>query len=154
MLALMPDNGSVVQNTNDNASIDNDFLRYDQDWSHSVTNYKEDLAQGRNDPEWQRQAITASQQRDAGAFDQFKEAEFEEYWGQKYNPVDTLAAERCKSKLGDLVNSKVVQVGDILRYSVDETRGVNIEKDAKVYLNLCTILVRHVLTCLDRGHQE
>lgn len=77
-----------------------------------------DLQGGRYDPEWQRQAAEAMEERAQGKFDKFKEEQFEEFWGQKQKlDHDVIAGESSKVKLGTLVENGVVRVGDVWRYS-------------------------------------
>ncbi|KAI9736851.1 MAG: hypothetical protein M1818_005902 [Claussenomyces sp. TS43310] len=132
ILALMPPQGAS-QGGEEDKSINGEFLKYDQDWSHSVSNYKQDLAEGRNDPEWQAQAIAASQKRRAGQFDAFKEQEFEEFWGQKHKPPPGVTAgTSSKVKFSELFLANALQLGDIFFYSKQFKAGVEIKKEAKV----------------------
>lgn len=64
--------------------LDQYFLKNNSDFTHGCADWYDDLVAGKNDPIWQRDAVVASQQRAAGEFDQFKEKEMEEYWGQKH----------------------------------------------------------------------
>lgn len=112
------------------------FLRYDNPWRDAVRQFQVDLENGRYDPEWIRQADIAVQERANGEFDDFKEREFEEFWGQKQRMDKSLSAgESSQVKLTTLVEQGVVRVGDVWKIS----RGFNvpggrllIEKEAKV----------------------
>ena len=59
------------------------YLRYDNHWRGAIRRFKEELGGGFYEPQWQRLAKKAGHERAAGHFDQFKEREFEEFWGQK-----------------------------------------------------------------------
>ncbi|BCR88947.1 uncharacterized protein ACHE_50145S [Aspergillus chevalieri] len=112
------------------------FLRYDNPWRDAVRQFQVDLENGRYDPEWIRQADIAVQERANGDFDDFKEREFEEFWGQKQRMDKSLAAgESSQIKLTTLVEHGVVRTGDVWKLS----RGFNvpggrvlIEKEAKI----------------------
>ncbi|KAG9569966.1 hypothetical protein KCU61_g5451, partial [Aureobasidium melanogenum] len=53
---------------------------------HFIYEWEQDLAAGRNTAKWQKQAKQASGERISGAYDDWKEKEREEHWGQKYDP--------------------------------------------------------------------
>ena len=122
---------------NDDGTIPQNFLRYDNDWRNGVRQFQIDLEAGRYDPEWQRQAAQAMEERAAGKFDSYKEEHFEEWWGQKQKlPSDVLAGNSTKMKLDVLVRAGVFKVGDVWSYArvfgkAKEGR-VLIEKDVTV----------------------
>ena len=64
-----------------------DYLKYDTDFRQSVRIFQSDLGAGRFDPEWQRQAAEAMEERANGQFDQWKEQNFEQFWGEKAVPT-------------------------------------------------------------------
>ncbi|CAD0091297.1 unnamed protein product [Aureobasidium mustum] len=53
---------------------------------HFIYEWEQDLAAGRNTAKWQKQAKQATGERISGAYDDWKEKEREEHWGQKYDP--------------------------------------------------------------------
>ncbi|KAI9711270.1 MAG: hypothetical protein M1820_002257 [Bogoriella megaspora] len=65
------------------------YLRSNDSFKGDVALFKSCLGEGRLDPEWQAQAAEAMEMRAKGEFDEWKEREFEEYWGQKaiFHPV-------------------------------------------------------------------
>ncbi len=71
---------------NEDRTVSIDWLRNNVDWRHSVRQWQKELGGGFYDPEWQKEAQAASAERAAGKFDNNKEDEFEEFWGQKQNP--------------------------------------------------------------------
>lgn len=88
------------------------------------------------DPEWQRQAAEAMEERAAGKFDDFKEREFEEYWGQKQK-VDwnVLAGHASKVKLDEMLREGMFKVGDAWTFDHTWGRGadaVRVEKECKI----------------------
>lgn len=111
------------------------FVRYDNPWRDGVRQFQVDLENGRYDPEWIRQAEVAVRERAEGLFDDFKEREFEQFWGQKQKMDRSLAAgESSQVKLKMLVEHGVIRVGDVWKLS----RGFNVpggrvlvEKEAK-----------------------
>ncbi|KAL8654644.1 MAG: hypothetical protein Q9226_003350 [Calogaya cf. arnoldii] len=120
----------------DDGSIPNDFWKYNPEFRLDCRNLQEDLRAGRMNPEWQSQAHQAMEERATGAFDNFKEREFEQYWGQKQK-VDWkyLAGDASKIKLEELLDAGLFKEGDI--WSFDHTFGrgdeaVEIQKECKI----------------------
>ncbi|KAL9630856.1 MAG: hypothetical protein Q9204_004507 [Flavoplaca sp. TL-2023a] len=120
----------------DDGSVPSDFWNYNPEFRLDCRNLQEDLRTGRMDPEWQVQAHQAMEERATGAFDTFKEREFEEYWGQKQK-VDShyLAGDASKIKLEELLDAGLFREGDV--WSFDHTFGrgdeaVTIQKDCKI----------------------
>ncbi|EER29979.1 hypothetical protein CPC735_012970 [Coccidioides posadasii C735 delta SOWgp] len=113
-----------------------EFLRYSIPWRDAVRQFQDDLQNGRYDPEWQRQAHEAVEERAAGKFDKWKEEQFEEFWGQKQK-IDrgVIAGESSKIKLETLVENDLIQVGDIWKFTRVVRRGkekILVEKEVKV----------------------
>ncbi len=124
---------------NDDGSIPLNFLRYDNDWRNGVRQYQNDLEQGRYDPEWQRQAAEAMEERAAGEFDSYKEEHYEEWWGQKQKlSYNVLAGDSTKMKLDVLVKAGLFRVGDVWSFAraFGKSKGkegrVLVEKDVTV----------------------
>lgn len=117
-----------------------DFLRYDNNWRGALRNFQSDLEAGRYKPAWQRQAKQAVRDRAEGKYDDFKEREFEQFWGQKQKINHGLiAGESSKVKLKTLIEHGVVRVGDVWKYSRlvapkgnKKTGQVLVEKETKV----------------------
>jgi len=131
-----------------------DFLRYNNDWKGAIRMFREDLANGRYDPEWIRQAEKSMADRDQGDFDVWKEKEYEEFWGQKQKMAqNVVAGESNKIKLETLVRNDVFQVGDIWCFSRSfaslkgKKTGTLIEKEAMVCLSFSITRVHFLLTC-------
>lgn len=121
---------------NDDGSIPTEFWKYNPEFRLDCRNLQEDLRAGRMDPEWQRQAHQAMEERAAGKFDNFKEREFEEFWGQKQK-VDwkVLAGDASQVKLDEMLKAGLFKAGDV--WSFDHTFGkgenaVRIQKDCRV----------------------
>ncbi|GAD91526.1 hypothetical protein NFIA_050670 [Paecilomyces variotii No. 5] len=115
--------------------IPQEFLRYSNTWREGVRQFQVDLEAGRYDPEWLRQAADAMEERARGDFDDFKEQEFEEFWGQKQK-LDhrVVAGESSSVKLKTLIEHGIIQKGDVWKYTrvVGKTVKITIEKEAKV----------------------
>ncbi|KAI9786964.1 MAG: hypothetical protein M1839_005195 [Geoglossum umbratile] len=116
-----------------------DFLRYNNDWKGGVRMFQEDIASGRYDPEWIRQARKSMADRAEGDFDMWKEREYEEFWGQKQKMAqNVIAGESNKIKLETLVRNDVFQVGDIWYFSRSfasskgKKPGILVEKEAMI----------------------
>jgi Asx homology domain len=128
------------------------FLRYDNNWRYGVRQFQIDLESGRHDPEWLRQASQAMEERAQGKFDQFKEEQYEEFWGQKQRlALNVLAGESSRVKLATLVENEIVKKGDVWKYcrifgKNREQEKHKIEKEAKVCVPcvLCLSHFRHV----------
>ncbi|KAI1981335.1 hypothetical protein LOZ53_000498 [Ophidiomyces ophidiicola] len=113
-----------------------EFLRYSIPWRDAVRQFQADLENGKYDPEWQRQAHQAMQERADGKFDAWKEEQFEEFWGQKQK-IDSglIAGESSKIKLETLVQHNLIQVGDVWKYARvfgKQKEKVFIEKEVKI----------------------
>ena len=58
---------------------------YKQYIETELRRWQEDLKDGREAPKWRNEALQASQDRLGGKFDEWKEMQREEYWGQTNN---------------------------------------------------------------------
>ncbi|OQD61618.1 hypothetical protein PENPOL_c016G08938 [Penicillium polonicum] len=116
--------------------IPDSFIRYSNNWRDGVRQFQLDLQNGRYDPEWLRQAQEAREQRENGDFDDFKEREYEQFWGQKQKVGrDATAGESARVKMGTLINEGVIQLGDIWKFYYVYGRGADrivIEKEVRV----------------------
>lgn len=113
-----------------------DFLRYNNDWRNGVRQFQDDLKEGRYEVEWVDEAAEASRARAAGMFDEWKEDQFEEYWGQKtkLTPKE-FTAEVAKLQLGDMIAARVFAISDVWSYARPFGRGKQaylVEKEVKV----------------------
>ncbi|KAJ5254014.1 hypothetical protein N7524_011194 [Penicillium chrysogenum] len=116
--------------------IPDSFIRYSNNWRDGIRQFQIDLQNGRYDPEWLRQAQEARQQRDNGDFDDFKEREYEQFWGQKQKVIwDAPAGESARVKMGTLIDEGVIQLGDVWKFYYVYGRGpgrIVIEKEVRV----------------------
>ncbi|PTU18787.1 hypothetical protein P175DRAFT_0484317 [Aspergillus ochraceoroseus IBT 24754] len=113
------------------------FLRYSNHWRDGIRNFQLDLQNGRYDPGWLREAEEAIQQRAEGQFDNFKDREFEEFWGQKQKMDRSLAAgQSSRVKLSKLIEHEVIRKGDVWKYSKGFTnkgcKSILVEKEARI----------------------
>lgn len=60
--------------------LDTEYREYIR---HIIRKFEEDLAEGQTTKAYQKEAKEASKERAEGKFDEWKEEEREEYWGQK-----------------------------------------------------------------------
>ncbi|KAF9245139.1 hypothetical protein DTO006G1_6569 [Penicillium roqueforti] len=116
--------------------IPDSFLRYSNNWRDGIRQFQLDLQHGRYDPQWLREAQEAKQEREDGDFDDFKEREYEEFWGQKQK-VNwyAMAGESASVRLGTLIDEGVIQPGDIWKFYHIFGRGsgrIIIEKEVMV----------------------
>lgn len=110
---MMPNHQHIVHGSDGKAKISPNFLKYDADWSHALSRFQEDLSEGRNDPAWITQARLASAKRQNGDFDDFKDREYEEFWGVKQKiPNHLIAGMSSAVKLENLFRGKALLVGD------------------------------------------
>lgn len=89
------------------------------------------------DPKWQAQAAAAMEMRAAGEFDDFKEQEYEAFWGQKQElPQRVLAGDASRVRLEEMVNAGVFKVGDVWSYSraFGRRKATLVEKEVTVSL--------------------
>ena len=120
----------------DGYSVPMEYFKYDPDWRRLVREFQEDLGAGRYDPEWQKQAIRAMEERARGDFDDYKDGQFEEFWGQKQkvHHLDR-AGDSAQIKLEEMVSHGFIKEGDIFSYARVIGRSeerILIEKDMRV----------------------
>ncbi|KAJ6150264.1 hypothetical protein N7471_001463 [Penicillium samsonianum] len=143
ILALLPpDVHPDAQATSDDPDakiqpIPDSFIRYSNNWRDGVRQFQLDLQNGRYDPEWLHQAQEAREQRENGDFDDFKEREYEQFWGQKQKVIwNAPAGESARVKMGTLIDEGVIQLGDIWKFYYVYGRGpgrIVIEKEVRVH---------------------
>lgn len=115
----------------DGYSIPIDFFRLNIDFRLGVREFQEDLAAGRCDPKWQVAAAEAMEERARGDFDDFKEKNYEEFWGQKQKLDRTLlAGESSTLKLEVMIENGVFRIGDEIVFA----RVVGQKKENQVFL--------------------
>ncbi|CAG8896628.1 unnamed protein product [Penicillium egyptiacum] len=142
ILALLPpDVHPEAQSTLDDPDakiqpIPDSFIRYSNNWRDGVRQFQIDLQNGRYDPEWLHQAQEARQQRENGDFDDFKEREYEQFWGQKQKVFwNAAAGESARVKMGTLIEEGVIQLGDVWKFYYVYGRGpgkIVVEKEVRV----------------------
>jgi hypothetical protein len=131
---MMPNDNNLSRDENNGTKINPGFLMYDQDWQHGIRGFQEDVQESRYDPEWLSQAMEASRLRGDGGLDNFKESQYEEYWGQKQLvPMAMLSGLNSSTKIENLVQADVLKVGDVFIMNGKAGFGDNIwEKEATV----------------------
>ncbi|KAG5918502.1 hypothetical protein E4U42_006823 [Claviceps africana] len=81
VLSLFPDVALILDADTEDARPDLESLINDDAFRADCAAYVEDLAQGRHDPQWLRDAWRAHERRKAGEFDDFLVRKFEGDWG-------------------------------------------------------------------------
>ena len=86
-----------------------EWLKYNPDWQQALRLFQADLKAGREDPQWKLEAAKAAEERAEGKFDDWKEREFEEFWGQKAKPP---VGSNTKAKRGKAMADKPAKGGN------------------------------------------
>jgi hypothetical protein len=127
------DPGDIGKPDNKKAMLRPDFWTDNPALKEGFRNYQENLANGRYDPKFVAAATDAREKRMAGEFDDFKDKNFEEFWGQKQKLAsDSIAGETSKIKIQTLVEHKMLRVGDVFSMRRSFQGGTTIAKEAKV----------------------
>ncbi|KAJ5139344.1 uncharacterized protein N7515_004192 [Penicillium bovifimosum] len=117
--------------------IPDSFTRYSNNWRDGIRQFQIDLENGRYDSEWLHQAQEARQQRENGEFDEFKEREYEQFWGQKQNVNwNANAGESARVKMRTLIDEGVIQLGDVWRFTYVYGKGADrivIDKETRIH---------------------
>ena len=103
-------NGNEVTHDPEVHPLKTGFAKYIK---HFIYEWEQDLAAGRNTAKWQREAKQATGNRAAGVYDDPKEKEREEYWGQKYDPEHFKGHKPAAATSGDPVTpDETAEEGD------------------------------------------
>ena len=103
-----------------------EFLKYDMNWKSDLRLFKEDLADGKYEPEWLLEAQQAMEDRAAGKFDAWKLQKFEEHWGQKMEFSDhEFSGALDEVQLENLIADGAFKEGDVWFYTRSFGRGKN-----------------------------
>lgn len=143
----MPGGKHVINGSDGKPRISPDFLKYDPNWSYYISRFQEDISEGRNDPAWISQAMQALEQRQNGDFDNFKDEEYELFWGVKQKVAhNVIAGQSSALSLNILFKEEVLRRGDIwvLRRKVAGTDGAAatiVEKEMAVRLYRCYLIL-------------
>ncbi|OBT78836.1 hypothetical protein VF21_02536 [Pseudogymnoascus sp. 05NY08] len=131
LISMLPENSHVLDEVDGEVRISESFLKFDQNWAHYLGRAQEDIAEGRNDPGWLEEAAEASEQRADGEFDDWKDNEYEMFWGVKQKlQSNVLTGLSGSIKFDDLVTRELIKPGDIFLFQ--RTIGkVFIEKEIK-----------------------
>lgn len=111
------------------------MLVHNDNMSSAVATYQNNLTSGRNDPQWQKDAMTASIQRANGEFDEFKEQQFEAFWGQHQDfPAKVTSCHTTKDHMEKLfVGGDCFKPGDFIRHTrIADVGGHEVHLYAKV----------------------
>jgi hypothetical protein len=121
------------------------FLRYNSDWRNSLRLFQNDLTHGHYEKDWKESAAQAMEERARGDFDQWKESQYEQFWGQKQKVGMVIAGEMAKIKLPELIEDGNFRVNDIWSYAraFRKSNGTAlIEKEVKVRSFIDTVYLK------------
>lgn len=140
LLSMLPEDQRMIAEVDGETRISEDFLKYDPDWRHYLGRAQEDIAEGRNDPDWLEQAAAASKCRTDGDFDDWKDGEYELFWGTKQKLAsNVLTGLASYLKFEDLIKNDLIKTGDVFLFQ-RTIRGILIEKEIKVSLGFLRFL--------------
>lgn len=105
-------------------TISQEFLKHNAHWAGSIRQFSTDVEAGRYEQRFAEEASAAMEARASGAFDTYKEAQVEEFYGQKQK-VDrnVLAGDAASVSLSDIIKDNVFAIGDIWSYERAFGRG-------------------------------
>lgn len=85
VLAKFPDQREILRDSSgsEEARPNVASLKNNNNFRHDITRYQDNLAKGKHDPEWIRQAQDAHRKRELGMYEEYLAARFEEDWGIK-----------------------------------------------------------------------
>ena len=113
--------------------LNNNALMLNEAWTYFIERAVEDIANGRNDPQWLNEAASAHAQRKAGAHDNWKDEQYEKFWGIKQRLAsNVVAGTSANHSLQEMIERCVVKPGDVFKYRRNMKREgslVKIEKD-------------------------
>lgn len=117
-------------------NVPKEYMRSNNSFLADVGFFQEDLKEGRYDPKWLQDAQVAMQKRANGDFDDWKERNKEEFWGQKQKiDWNARAGDSSQHSLKTLVKAGLFKVGDVWHMRRGHGRGgaaMVVEKDATV----------------------
>ncbi|OBT67260.1 hypothetical protein VE03_02651 [Pseudogymnoascus sp. 23342-1-I1] len=131
LISMLPESTHVLDEVDGELRINESFLKFDQNWAHYLGRAQEDIAEGRNDSTWLEQAAAASEQRTDGEFDDWKDNEYEVFWGVKQKlQSNVLTGLSGAIKFNDLVTRELIKPGDIFLFQRNIGK-IFIEKEIK-----------------------
>ena len=137
LISMLP-NASLLgwSDSEELPNVPKEFLKTNRSMQADVRLFQEDLRAGRHEPSWQRSAAEAMEMRASGDFDDWKERNREEFWGQKQKTTwDAPAGDSARHSLGELVEAGCFEVGDMWRLRRGMGHGktaVVVEREATV----------------------
>lgn len=153
LISMLP-NASLPDwpESEDLPNVPMEFLKTNRSMQADVRLFQEDLKEGRHEPSWQRSAAEAMEKRANGDFDDWKERNREEFWGQKQKTIkDARAGDSAKYSLEDLVAAGCFEVGDAWNMRRTMGHGKNsvvVEKEATVRARNGFYNIRKLTSCL------
>lgn len=110
------------------------FLEKNSTFKSFINQALNDVVNGLNEPNWLAQAYNAHCKRSYGKFDDFKDKNYEEFWGVKQRLAsNAIAGTSAHHNLGEMIDREVVKPGDVFKYSRSfRNRSMVIKKEAEV----------------------
>lgn len=113
---FMPPNASDANaNPNGEETIAPDFFESNQVFKDSLVEFQDDLFQGRYEPSYLAEAVTARKARLEGVVDKYKDGQYELFWGQRQRG-GRVAGAAANIRLPELIERGLLRAGDIWVY--------------------------------------
>lgn len=107
-----------------------EFFECNQVFKDSLIEFQDDLSQGRYQPSYITDAANARRARLQGEVDNYKDGQYELFWGQRQHN-GMIAGAAASIRLPELVQRGLLRQGDVWAYK-RTIFGITIEKEVKV----------------------
>jgi hypothetical protein len=138
IIALLPAK-DIIYPANDDVTVPdgkamiNPELFTNTAFKEAAQRYQQDLVAGKYESDYLAKAAEARKRRMAGEFDNWKDEQFEDYWGQKQKLYsDAVGGASTKIKLAEMIKASVFKLGDVFSMRRHFSDGLIIRKDAVV----------------------
>ncbi|KAL7266557.1 hypothetical protein RUND412_010892 [Rhizina undulata] len=111
------DASKISEDIQPKARLADNFWEANVYFKEGVHNFQTNLSEGRYDPDFLAEADRAKALRDSGACEDFKNQQFELFWGQKQQiPRGAIAGEASRVKVQTLAKHNFLKEGDVWSY--------------------------------------
>lgn len=138
IIALLPAD-DIIYPANDDVTVPdgkpmiNPELFTNTVFKDAVLRYQQDLAAGKYELGFLDKAAEARKRRIAGEFDNWKDDQFEVYWGEKQQLyAGAVSGASSKITLAEMINASVFKLGDVFSMRRCFSGGLIVRKDAVV----------------------
>lgn len=128
---LLPEarRGKMVKEVDGQLVMEKHAVMANNSWGYYLSCAKDDISTGKHNPKWFQDANNAHAKRKKGQYDNWKDKEYEAFWGIKQKlAVGVIAGDSVSVRWEDLINMGKFKVGDVFKYERN-IGGVNIRKD-------------------------